>query len=96
MSTRDISTEIPILNEIMSDAKVTAEQVAYAGDDMTDLIVMRQVGLAVAVANARPEVKHAAHYVTGRPGGSGAIREVIEIILQAQDLWSGILERYQA
>jgi 3-deoxy-D-manno-octulosonate 8-phosphate phosphatase (KDO 8-P phosphatase) len=57
---------------------------------------MRQVGLAVAVANARPEVKHAAHYVTGRPGGSGAIRETIEIILEAQGLWSGILSRYNA
>lgn len=88
--------KIPILEQIMTDAKVTADQIAYAGDDMTDLIVMRRVGLAIAVANARPEVKKAAHYVTQRAGGNSAIRESIEIILEAQGLWAGILARYQA
>ena len=80
----------------MRDAKIAPDEIAYAGDDLTDLIVMRQVGFAVAVANARDEVKNAAHYVTTRPGGSGAIRETIEIILDAQGLWKLILERYQA
>jgi 3-deoxy-D-manno-octulosonate 8-phosphate phosphatase (KDO 8-P phosphatase) len=88
--------KIPILMEIMGDAKVALDEVAYVGDDLTDLIVMRQVGFAIAVANARPEVKKAAHYVTTRPGGSSAIREAIEIILEAQGLWRGILDRYKA
>ena len=87
--------KIPILEEIMRDAGVTKEEVAYAGDDLTDIVVMRRVGLAIAVANARPEVKRASHYVTTAPGGSGAIREVVELILQAQGKWTEIVTKYE-
>ena len=87
--------KIPILEEIMADAKIGKEQVAYIGDDLTDVVVMHRVGLAVATANARPEVKAQAHYVTAAPGGSGAVREVIELILKAQGYWDEILRHYE-
>jgi 3-deoxy-D-manno-octulosonate 8-phosphate phosphatase (KDO 8-P phosphatase) len=76
--------KIPILEEILQKAQVDRGEVAYIGDDLTDVTIMRRVGFAVAPANARPEVKAAAHYVTGAPGGDGAVREAIELILKAQ------------
>ena len=87
--------KIPILEEIMADAKVTKDQVAYIGDDLTDVVVMHRVGLAVATANARPEVKAQAHFVTAAPGGSGAVREVVELLLKAQGYWDEILRKYE-
>lgn len=66
----------------------SADAVAFIGDDLPDVPVMEQVGLAVAVANAVPEVKRVAHYVTTRSGGRGAVREVVELILKAQDKWN--------
>jgi 3-deoxy-D-manno-octulosonate 8-phosphate phosphatase (KDO 8-P phosphatase) len=87
--------KIPILNEILADAKIDAAQVAYVGDDLTDVVVMRRVGLAIATANARPEVKAIAHHVTGVPGGKGAVREVVELLLGAQNRWSEILKHYE-
>ena len=68
---------------------------AYIGDDFTNVPIMRRVGFAVATANARPEVKAAAHYVTRAPGGDGAVREAIELILRAQGLWGEILKHYE-
>jgi len=87
--------KIPIFEEILRDAKVEPKQVAYIGDDLTDSIVMRRVGLSVATANAREEVKRQACYVTSAPGGQGAVREVIELILKAQGLWDEILRKYE-
>lgn len=72
---------------ILLRAGVTDEEVAYVGDDLPDLPLLARAGLAVAVANAVVEVKRAAHYVTTVPGGSGAIREVVELILKAQGKW---------
>jgi len=88
--------KIPILEEIMRDADVTKDDVAYVGDDLTDIVCMRRVGFAVATANARVEVKRAAHYVTQVPGGSSAIREVVELVLEAQGRWPEILKKYEA
>lgn len=82
--------------EICADAQVKDYQVAYVGDDLPDVPLIRRVGLGVAVANAREEVKRNADFVTGREGGSGAIREVIELILTAQGIWPQILLRYNA
>jgi len=86
--------KVPILEEIMADAQVSAEEVAFVGDDFTDVILFDRVGLAVATANARPEVKALAHYVTSAPGGAGAVREVCELLLQAQGHWDGLLAKY--
>jgi 3-deoxy-D-manno-octulosonate 8-phosphate phosphatase (KDO 8-P phosphatase) len=87
--------KIPILEEILSEAKIDRSEVAYVGDDLTDVVIMHRVGLAVATANARPEVKAAAHYVTEAAGGDGAIREVIELLLKSQNLWGEILKHYE-
>jgi 3-deoxy-D-manno-octulosonate 8-phosphate phosphatase (KDO 8-P phosphatase) len=87
--------KIPILEEILADAKISGEEIAYVGDDLTDVVIMHRVGLAVATANARPEVKREAHYVTCAAGGDGAVREVIELILKAQNLWQEILRHYE-
>jgi 3-deoxy-D-manno-octulosonate 8-phosphate phosphatase (KDO 8-P phosphatase) len=87
--------KIPILQEILVKSGVAPEETAYAGDDLTDVVVMRRVGLAIATANARPEVKRAAHYVTTAGGGKGAVREIAELLLQAQGLWSDILKKYE-
>jgi len=75
--------------EIAQKEDVTLDQIAYVGDDVIDLPVMRECGLAVAVANARAEVKAEAHYVTPHAGGDGAGRDAIEFILTAK----GLLEK---
>ena len=88
--------KIPILEEILRDARIPPERTAYIGDDLTDVVVMKRVGLGIATANARPEVKRNAHYVTGAPGGGGAVREVVEMILKAQGHWQELLVKYEA
>jgi len=87
--------KVPILQEILAQSGISAEETAYAGDDLTDVVVMRRVGLGIATANARPEVKRAAHCVTTAPGGQGAVREIAEFLLQAQGRWSDILKKYE-
>lgn len=87
--------KIPILDEIVRESGVALDEIAYMGDDLTDIVVMNRVGFALAPANARPEVKPAAHYVTATAGGSGAVREVVEMLLQAQGRWVEILTKYE-
>jgi len=87
--------KLPIFEEILADSGLSPEEIAYIGDDLTDAILMKRVGLAVAVANAVPEVKGMAHYVTAAPGGSGAVREATELILEAQGRWEQILRHYE-
>jgi len=87
--------KIPILQEILAQSGISADETAYAGDDLTDVVVMRRVGLGIATANARPEVKRAAHCVTTAPGGQGAVREIAEFLLQAQGRWLDILKKYE-
>jgi len=87
--------KIPIIQEILADAGIDPSEVAYIGDDFTDVVVMRRVGLSVATANARPEVKQIAHYVTQTPGGEGAVREVVELLLKSQGRWEEILRHYE-
>ncbi len=72
---------------ILTRAGVTDEEVAYVGDDLPDLPLFERAGLAVAVADAVPEVKRAAHYITTLRGGEGAVREVVELILKSQGKW---------
>lgn len=82
-------------NEILKDAKLKDEQVAFIGDDFTDAPLMVRCGLSVAVANARQELRAMANFTTEAPGGDGAIREVVELILKSQNLWQGVLEKYK-
>lgn len=82
------------LREILDRLQLSEEAVCYIGDDLPDLPVMRRVGLAAAPADAAPEVRSMAHWVTERPGGQGAVREVIELILRASGSWERMIERY--
>lgn len=84
------------LEEILMKAGVSEAQVAYVGDDLPDLPVMRRVGLAVAVGDAVPEVKRAAHYVTKARAGNGAIREVVELILKSKGVWEQMIDKARA
>jgi 3-deoxy-D-manno-octulosonate 8-phosphate phosphatase (KDO 8-P phosphatase) len=70
------------------------EQCGYIGDDWPDLAVMAQVGFAVAVADAAPEVRQAAHWTTAAPGGRGAVRELAEFILRSQNRFDELLQRH--
>ncbi|PIQ81814.1 MAG: hypothetical protein COV76_06875 [Candidatus Omnitrophica bacterium CG11_big_fil_rev_8_21_14_0_20_64_10] len=74
--------------------RVSPDRVAYIGDELLDLPVLKQVGLAASVPNGRPEVFRHVHFVTRAPGGRGAVRELIELILKAQGHWKKILKHY--
>ena len=84
-----------IYEKILADSKFTDAQIAYIGDDLTDVPLLKRAGLACTVANARAEVKPYAHFITQVNGGQGAVREIIELILKAQNRWQSILEKYQ-
>jgi len=88
--------KLPAYEEILRTAKLKDDEVAYIGDDLPDLAILSRVGLAIAVANAVPEVKRAAHYVTKSSGGDGAAREVVELILKSQDKWEESLSKARA
>jgi 3-deoxy-D-manno-octulosonate 8-phosphate phosphatase (KDO 8-P phosphatase) len=89
-----IWNKLEVYEKILVDTELTHDEVAYIGDDLIDIPLLRRVGLAVAVADAVDEVKAAAHLITQRPGGQGAVREVIELILKAQGHWDSLIERY--
>ncbi len=74
--------------EILDDASLSASEVAYMGDDLSDIPLLKACGLKIAVANAINEVKDVANYVTLKNGGNGAVREVCEFILKSQGIWS--------
>jgi 3-deoxy-D-manno-octulosonate 8-phosphate phosphatase (KDO 8-P phosphatase) len=82
------------IKEILGKTGYTIDQLAYVGDDIIDLPVMRQCGLAIATANARKEVKSVAHYVTTNPGGFGGGRDAIDFILTAQGTLEKVIEQY--
>ncbi len=71
-----------------------AEEIAYIGDDLIDLPIMNRVGFAAAVNNAVAEVKAIAHVVSARSGGDGAVREILEFIMKAQDFWDKMIQEY--
>ncbi len=83
-----------VLRQILERDGITAAEVAFVGDDVIDLPVMRKCGLAIAVKNARPEVKAEAHHITAHAGGDGAARDAIEYILKAQGKWKKIVADY--
>jgi 3-deoxy-D-manno-octulosonate 8-phosphate phosphatase (KDO 8-P phosphatase) len=88
--------KIPAYEEIIHKAGVRDSAVAYVGDDLPDLPVMRRVGLAVAVGDAVAEVKKAAHYTTKALAGQGAIREAVELILKSKGIWESMIEKARA
>jgi len=89
-------TKIPAYEEILRKAGVPDSAVAYVGDDLPDIPVMRRVGLAVAVGDAVPEVKQAAHFVTKSVAGHGAIRDAVELILKSKGIWEEMIDKARA
>lgn len=79
---------------IMAEFGLTPRQVCYLGDELSDVPVLRAVGLAVAVADACEEARQAAHYRTTAAGGAGAVREVVELVLKAQRRWEDVIQPY--
>ena len=84
-----------VYEKLVAELELNPEQVAYMGDDWLDLPVMTRVGLAAAVADAAPEVIESAHYVTKMPGGHGAVREVCDLIIEAQGKKEELLALYR-
>jgi 3-deoxy-D-manno-octulosonate 8-phosphate phosphatase (KDO 8-P phosphatase) len=82
--------------DILQKAGVSDSAVAYIGDDLPDIPLMRRVGLAVAVGDAAPEAKRAAHYTTGACGGEGAVREAVELILKSKGIWEAMIDKARA
>jgi|SRR5277367_3904401 3-deoxy-D-manno-octulosonate 8-phosphate phosphatase (KDO 8-P phosphatase) len=80
--------------EVVKEAGLKPEEAAFVGDDVIDLPAMRAAGLAIAVKNARAEVKKEAHYITPHAGGDGALRDAVEYILKAQGTWKKVVEDY--
>jgi len=87
--------KLPVFESLLSEVGLSAEQVAYIGDDLMDLPLVKRAGFGVAVSNAVEELKRQADYVTSVPGGGGAVREVIEYILKNTGKWEALLGRYQ-
>jgi 3-deoxy-D-manno-octulosonate 8-phosphate phosphatase (KDO 8-P phosphatase) len=89
-----IQDKAGVFRQILEKEGITASEAAFVGDDVIDLPAMRQCGLAIAVKNARPEVKSEAHWITPHAGGDGAARDAIEYILRAQGKWKKVVEEY--
>ncbi len=80
--------------EILSDLGLTDDQVAYIGDDVVDLPILRRVGFSATVADAVPDIPPLVDYVSSRPGGGGAVREICDLLLRASGQWEELTERY--
>ena len=85
--------KMPAYEDILRKAGVSDSAIAYIGDDLPDIPLMRRAGLAVAVGNAVPEVKHAAHYTTKALAGHGAIREAVELVLKSKGIWEVMIDK---
>jgi 3-deoxy-D-manno-octulosonate 8-phosphate phosphatase (KDO 8-P phosphatase) len=89
-----IQDKLTVFEEILKQEGLRSSEAAFVGDDVIDLPVMRNCGFAIAVRNARHEVKKEAHYVTPHSGGDGAARDAVEYILKAQGKWKGVVSEY--
>jgi 3-deoxy-D-manno-octulosonate 8-phosphate phosphatase (KDO 8-P phosphatase) len=91
-----VKEKLPVVEEILATLKLRPEQLAYIGDDIPDVPVIRYAGLGIAVADAPEEVRGAADYVTSVPGGGGAVREVVELLLKNTEKWESVIEKFMA
>ena len=89
-----IQDKLTVFKEVLQQEGLRSDEAAFVGDDVIDLPVMRNCGLAIAVANARREVKQEARYVTPHSGGDGALRDAVEYILKAQGKWKQVVSEY--
>jgi 3-deoxy-D-manno-octulosonate 8-phosphate phosphatase (KDO 8-P phosphatase) len=90
----DAAAKLPAFEAILARRGIRFDECAFAGDDLADLPLLRRVALPIAVANAVPEVKALAAYVTTAPGGHGAAREIADTILKARGDWDGLVQQY--
>jgi len=86
--------KLDCFEKLLVDSQLEPKNIAYIGDDVLDIPLMKRAGFGIAVANAVDELKSHAHYVTSRPGGKGAVREVVEYILKNTGRWAELMERY--
>ncbi len=89
-----VTDKLATTRAVLDELGLEATQVCYLGDDLPDLPVIRSVGLGVAVADAAEELRSHAHFVTQAPGGRGAVRETVEMILKAQRRWDDVIRSY--
>ncbi len=88
--------KMPAYEEILEKTGLSDSDLAYIGDDLPDLPLMRRVGLAIAVGDAVPEVKAAAHYTTQALAGHGAVREAVELVLKSKGIWEAMVDKARA
>jgi 3-deoxy-D-manno-octulosonate 8-phosphate phosphatase (KDO 8-P phosphatase) len=86
--------KVAAFRQILAEKRLLAEETAYVGDDIVDVPLLREVGFAAAVADAEEYVKSVAHFVSSRPGGQGAVREIIEFVLRASGAWETVSSKY--
>ncbi len=86
--------KLKVYHDLKERLSMQDDRICYIGDDVVDIPIMTRVGVAVAVADAHPEVKRIAHYITEAPGGKGAVREVADLIIKAKGMWSKVMGRY--
>ena len=88
--------KMPAYEEILKEAGVSDSAVAFIGDDLPDIPIMRRAGLAIAVGDSVPEVKAVAHYVTRAHAGRGAVREAVELVLKSKGIWDEMIDKARA
>jgi 3-deoxy-D-manno-octulosonate 8-phosphate phosphatase (KDO 8-P phosphatase) len=88
--------KMPAYEDVLRKAEASDHEVAFVGDDLPDIPLMRRAGLAVAVGDAVPEVKEVAHYTTKALAGQGAIRETVELILRSKGIWAEMINKARA
>lgn len=91
---KDRMSKAQAIEEILARERLSWQEVCYLGDDIVDLAPLKKAGVGVAVANAVAEARAAADFITRAPGGGGAVREVVEMILKAQGKWDSIVAGY--
>ncbi|MCC7085936.1 MAG: HAD hydrolase family protein [Pirellulales bacterium] len=91
-----VDDKLPAVKQIIAERHLKPEQVCYVGDDLPDLPVLKHVGLAVTIGDGSDDLRQSAHYVTKANGGHGALREVIELLLKAQNRWQDVLRKFGA
>jgi YrbI family 3-deoxy-D-manno-octulosonate 8-phosphate phosphatase len=89
-----VSDKLAEMKAVAATLKLRPEEIAYIGDDLPDLPAVRFAGLGVTVADAPEELRAAAHYVTSVPGGRGAVREVVEVLLKNTGRWESVIRKY--
>ncbi|MBI1765711.1 MAG: HAD hydrolase family protein [Acidobacteria bacterium] len=91
---QNVADKFSVYEQLRQAEQLTDEQIAYIGDDLPDLAPLLRAGLGIAVADAVPDVLQRAHYVTAKPGGRGAVREAVELILKAQNRWDAAVHGF--